>query len=201
MIQLRQHPEKLLLASASPRRSELLERLGLLFEICPADVDEVEAHLDGPAGMVLCNAAMKAEALAPAHPDALVLGSDTTVVLGERILGKPKDMEAARATLKLLSGRAHTVYTAVSLRWERGNVVHDFVESSQVCFRELDDATIDRYFELVNPLDKAGSYGIQQGRELIIEAVEGSVENVMGLPIQSLERHLQSLGFDFVADS
>lgn len=199
MIMLRPHPKNLLLASASPRRSELLRRLGLEFDVCPADVDEVAAHADGPQGMVLLNAAMKAEALAPQHPDALVLGSDTTVVLGEDILGKPKDMDAARACLKLLSGRAHTVYTAVSLRWEAGNLIEDFVESSHVCFRELDDATIDAYFEVVNPLDKAGAYGIQAGRELIIEAVEGSVETVMGLPIQSLEQRLETLGFNFVA--
>ena len=197
MIHLRQHPKSLVLASASPRRKELLERLGLCFEIEPAHVDEIETHLDGAAQMVLCNAVLKAEALAGRYRDSLILGSDTTVVLGERILGKPKDMQEARATLAMLSGKVHTVYTAVALRWDAQNLVDDFVEASQVRFRDLDEATIDAYFKLVNPLDKAGSYGIQQGREMIIEAVEGSVENVMGLPIQRLDVHLKEHGFSF----
>lgn len=197
MINIRQHPRNLVLASASPRRSELLHRMGLDFEVCPADVDEVDAHLDGPAQMVIHNAAMKAEALTGTHRDSLVLGSDTTVVIGDEILGKPADMDAARAMLRRLSGRAHTVFTAVALRWDAAELIADFVESSHVRFRKLDDAAIDRYFKLVNPLDKAGAYGIQEGRELIIEAVEGSVENVMGLPIQKLASQLQELGFDF----
>ncbi|NQY31813.1 MAG: septum formation protein Maf [Coraliomargarita sp.] len=197
MISIRQHPRNLVLASASPRRSELLKRMGLRFEVHPADVDEVDAHLDGPAQMVLHNAAMKAETLASQHVDSLVLGSDTTVVIGDEILGKPADMAEARAMLRRLAGRAHTVYTAVALRWDAGELISDFVDSSHVRFRQLDDAAIDSYFELVNPLDKAGAYGIQEGREMIIEAVEGSVENVMGLPIQKLESQLNELGFNF----
>lgn len=201
MINIRQHPRNLVLASASPRRSELLQRMGLRFEVQPAHVDEVDVHLDGPAQMVLHNAAMKAEALATRYTDSLVLGSDTTVVIGDAILGKPVDMEEARMMLQRLSGRAHTVFTAVALRWDAGELIQDFVESSHVCFRELDDVAIDAYFELVNPLDKAGAYGIQEGREIIIEAVEGSVETVMGLPIQKLEAQLQELGFDFRASN
>lgn len=197
MINLRQHPKNLVLASASPRRSELLRRIGLCFEVCPADIPELDAHLDGPARMVLLNAAMKAEKLSAEHADSLVLGSDTTVVVESEILGKPVDLEEARAMLRKLSGRAHTVYTAVALRWRAEEFLDDFVESSQVCFRRLDDAAIGRYFERVDPLDKAGAYGIQEGRELIIEAVEGSVENVMGLPIQALQAHLDAQGFNF----
>jgi|TARA_E500000178_G_scaffold154889_2_gene154676 septum formation protein len=197
MINLRQHPKNLVLASASPRRSELLQRMGLPFTVRPADIPELDAHLDGPARMVLLNAAMKAEKLSAAHPESLVLGSDTTVVIDDVILGKPVDMEAACAMLQMLSGRAHTVFTAVALRWEAGDFLDDFVESSQVRFRALDAAGIRAYFDLVNPLDKAGAYGIQEGRELIIEAVEGSVENVMGLPIQALQAHLDAQGFNF----
>ena len=197
MINLRQHPKNLLLASASPRRSDLLERIGLQFEVCPANIPELDAHLDGPARMVLVNAAMKAEKLSAEYTDSLVLGSDTTVVVDDMILGKPTDMDEARAMLRKLSGRAHTVYTAVALRWQAEDFMDDFVESSQVCFRTLDDDTIGRYFGIVNPLDKAGSYGIQEGRELIIEAVEGSVENVMGLPIQALQARFDRHGFNF----
>ena len=125
MINLRQHPKNLVLASASPRRSELLQRMGLPFTVRPADIPELDAHLDGPARMVLLNAAMKAEKLSAAHPESLVLGSDTTVVIDDVILGKPVDMEAACAMLQMLSGRAHTVFTAVALRWKAGDFLDD----------------------------------------------------------------------------
>ena len=190
-------PSQLVLASASPRRRELLQRLGLKFEVCPADIVECESNAKGPACMVLKNAALKAQALALRCADSLVLGSDTTVALGDATLGKPTGLDAARATLKRLSGREHSVYTAVSLRWQNAGFVVEFVERSDVRFKVLDDATISRYFGIVNPLDKAGAYGIQQGRELIIESVNGSVENIMGLPIQALKCHLAEHGFDF----
>ena len=191
------HPLQLILASASPRRSELLERIGLRFRICPADVEEYNSPDDGPAQMVLHNAGLKADALMADFPDALVLGSDTTVALDGIVLNKPVDLDDARSMLQQLSGRPHTVYTSVALRWQAGGLSDDFVEASQVHFKTLDDATITAYFQCVDPLDKAGAYGIQTGREMIVEAVEGSVENVMGLPIQALEARLLELGFDF----
>lgn len=191
------HPEGLVLASASPRRSELLRRIGLHFKTCPADVDELGSSAKGPRHLVSENARLKATALASRFPNALILGSDTTVALGEFILNKPSDMDQARAMLRQLSGRTHTVYTAVALIWERGDLCQEFVESSAVCFRRLDEASIDAYFAMVNPLDKAGAYGIQAGRELIIESVEGAVETVMGLPVQALQEQLLQLGFDF----
>jgi septum formation protein len=191
------HPRQLILASASPRRSELLERIGLKFRICPADVEEYNSPDEGPAQMVMHNAGLKADALASQFPDGLVLGSDTTVALDGVVLNKPVDLEEARRMLKQLSGRSHTVYTAIALRWQVGELYEDFVEASEVRFKSFDDATISAYFECVNPLDKAGAYGIQSGREMIIEAVEGSVENVMGLPIQALQARLLELGFDF----
>ena len=126
-----------------------------------------------------------------------MLGSDTTVAWDAHVLSKPVDLADARRMLHMLSGRTHTVYTAVSLYWKAGGLAHTFVERSDVRFQQLDDARIDQYFARVNPLDKAGAYGIQEGRELIIEHVEGSVENVMGLPIQALEQSLRELGFDF----
>ena len=191
------HPEELILASASPRRSELLRRIGLRFKICPANVRELDHSVEGPERMVAVNARLKADALVDRFPDGLVLGSDTTVALGDSVLNKPVDMEVARAMLKQLSGRVHAVYTAVALRWKQGNLCDEFVDVSRVCFKHLDDATIDAYFEIVNPLDKAGGYGIQSGRELIIESVDGSVENVMGLPVRKLQARLLQLGFDF----
>lgn len=190
-------PKRLLLASASPRRAELLQRMGLQFEIRPTHVEEDDSGSAGPEQMVLENAKLKAATLATSEPDALVLGSDTTVAFDDHVLSKPVNMDDARSMLRMLSGRAHTVYTAVALYWTAGELAHVFVERSDVRFQRLDDARIDAYFERVNPLDKAGAYGIQAGRELIIESVEGSVENVMGLPIQALAITLEELGFDF----
>ncbi len=169
----------------------------MVFKVCPADVEEDDSGIHGPEHMVHHNAVMKAEALADQYPDSLVLGSDTTVALGDQVLSKPADLEEAVGMLERLGGRQHTVYTAVSLRWKAANFQCDFVEQSQVCFKPLDRATILRYFECVNPLDKAGAYGIQEGREMIIESVDGSVENVMGLPIQALEACFREHGFDF----
>ncbi len=190
-------PSKLYLASASPRRAELMERMGLRFEIRPTHVEEDDSGEGGPEEMVLKNARLKASTLAEELSNALVLGSDTTVALDEHILSKPSDMNDARRMLSMLSGRTHTVYTAVALYWLDGDLRHSFVERSEVRFHTLDAARISEYFERVDPLDKAGAYGIQEGRELIIESVQGSVENVMGLPIQALEASLGELGFRF----
>ena len=175
-----------------------MRRMGLRFEIRPTHVEEDDSGNSGPEEMVIENAKLKASTLSDLEPDALVLGSDTTVALGEQVLSKPTDMEDARCMLQMLSGRTHTVYTAVALYWYLGSLAHVFVECSRVRFQELDDARINQYFQLVDPLDKAGAYGIQVGRELIVESVEGSVENVMGLPIQRLALTLEELGFDFM---
>ena len=192
-----EHPTKLFLASASPRRAELLTRMGLRFEIRPTHVEEDDSGSLGPVRMVFDNAKLKASALAEVEPDSLVLGSDTTVAFDNHVLSKPVDLNDARRMLSILSGRQHSVYTAVALYWVNGGVRHNFIECSKVTFQKLDEERIDRYIERVNPLDKAGSYGIQEGRELIIDSVEGSVENVMGLPIQALETSLMELGFHF----
>ena len=190
-------PKQFYLASASPRRAELMHSMGLQFEIRPTHVQEDDSGITGPEEMVLKNAKLKASTLSDLEPDALVLGSDTTVALGEQVLSKPADMEDARRMLKMLSGHTHTVYTAVALYWKFGSLAHVFVDCSQVCFQQLDDARINEYFQLVDPLDKAGAYGIQVGRDLIVESVEGSIENVMGLPIQRLALTMEELGFDF----
>lgn len=172
-------------------------RMGLGFSVVPADVEEDNVPRNGPAGMVLANARLKASAVSRAEPDALVLGSDTTVALDDEVLNKPLDLEEARRMLRRLSGRSHTVHTAVVMCWEAGGFEHAFVEQSEVIFKTFDDEVIDRYFEQVDPLDKAGAYGIQQGREWIIERFEGSLENIMGLPVQTLARKLAEHGFDF----
>ena len=194
---MEKHPSELILASASPRRSELLRRMGMRFRVYPANVNEQNTADDGSEHMVLYNAGKKAGALINLFPDALVLGSDTTVALEGSVLNKPSDFREARTMLKRLSGRSHTVYTAVSLQWQTGRFKDEFVEASQVVFKNLNDTIIDTYFESVDPLDKAGAYGIQEKSELIVQSVEGSVENVMGLPIQTLHARFLQLGFDF----
>ena len=175
----------------------MLERMGLAFEVHPAHADEDDSGSNGPEQMVLKNAELKADAMVSQFVDDLVLGSDTTVALGQSVLSKPKDMAEAKQMLQRLSGQAHIVYTAVALRWQAGGFAEAFVEKSQVRFKQLSDSTIEAYFERVNPLDKAGGYGIQEGRAFIIEAVEGSVENVMGLPIQALAAKFAEHRFDF----
>lgn len=193
------HPNQLLLSSASLRRAELLERMGLRFQIRPTNVVEDDSGLNGPIKMVENNARLKASTLSIDIPDALVLGSDTTVAIDDIVLSKPKDMQEAHQMLTHLSGRVHTVFTAVALYWNTGGLTHVFTERSVVRFKTLKKATIENYTKLVNPLDKAGAYGIQKNHEMIIDSVEGSKENVMGLPIQRLESVLRKLGFSFYA--
>jgi septum formation protein len=183
----------LILASASPRRKELLARLGVKFEVLVAPITEHEDVDAEPRAMVLHNAALKAAWICAQRPGAWVLAADTTVALDNHVLNKPADLTEARAMLKRLSGRTHTVYTGVCL-WRRpGGPEISHCETSEVTFRVLDDATITRYFARVNPLDKAGAYGIQEGRELILQKYRGSLSNIMGLPVEWLARQLRGL--------
>lgn len=186
--------DKITLASGSPRRRDLLTDAGLRFEVCPADVEEFDDPLAEPSALVHHNARLKAATIADQQPEALVLGSDTTVSLHGYSLGKPADMQEARKTLKKLSGQTHTVYTGVALICRATGLDDVFVETSDVTFHELDEDTITQYFSIVNPLDKAGAYGIQDGRSLIIKEFHGTIENIMGLPIHSLLEKLEKLG-------
>ncbi len=183
----------LILASASPRRKELLSKLGVPFEVLVAPVVEHEEATAEPRAMVLHNAALKAAWVCAARPGALVLAADTTVALDGRVLNKPRDLAEAREMLRHLSGRTHTVYTGVCL-WRRpGGPEITHCETSSVTFRGFDDAVISRYFEIVNPLDKAGAYGIQEGRELILHKYTGSLSNIMGLPLEWVATQLHAL--------
>lgn len=184
---------KILLASRSPRRSELLAREGLAFDVEVPDVEEWDEADADPRELVLKNAALKGDAVAERHPDRLVLSSDTTVAIGGTLLAKPADMEDARRMLKMLSGRAHTVYTSVLLQMRSRGLRYERCEESRVYFRELDDDAITRYFAVVNPLDKAGAYGIQEGREIIIDHYEGSLSNIMGLPMEAVREMLEQV--------
>ena len=187
-------PARLILASASPRRSELLAKLGVKFEVVVAGVTEHEESTTEPRKMVAHNAALKADWVASRHPDAFVLGADTTVFIDRVVLNKPRDLAEARVMLRQLAGRTHTVFTGVALRRHRDRVQVDQGVASQVTFRAFDDAVIDAYLKIVNPLDKAGAYGIQEGRELIIAGWEGSFTNIMGLPMEVTKQILTDWG-------
>ena len=187
-------PARLILASASPRRSELLAKLGVKFDVVVADVTEHEDPTTEPKKLVAHNAALKADWVASRHPDAFVLGADTTVFIDRTVLNKPRDLAEARAMLKKLSGRTHTVFTGVALRRQRDGVKVDEGVASQVTFKAFDDAVIDAYFKVVNPLDKAGAYGIQEGREMIVAGWEGSFTNIMGLPMEATKQILTTWG-------
>lgn len=185
----------LILASASPRRSQLLRQAGIAFEAIPSKAEEIVE--DDPEDMVLRNAKLKAESVALAHPQRLVLGSDTTVALGRRTFGKPKDIGQAKQMLGELSGKTHTVYTAVALvkSTPSGLESSSGICASKVSFKKLDTAAIDRYLEKVNVLDKAGAYAAQECADMIIEKIEGPFDNVMGLPISTVKELLKNTNF------
>ena len=171
----------LVLASASPRRRELLERVGLALQIVPADIDESELPGERPAEMAERLARAKAAAVAALMPDRLVLAADTIVVLDGRVLGKPRDDAEAADMLRSLSGRAHEVTTGFAVRGDGADT--STTVTTVVRFRALDPAVIDRYVATGEPLDKAGAYGIQGVGAMLVLRIDGSYTNVVGLPL------------------
>ena len=174
----------LILASASPRRSELLRAAGIEFTVRVADIDETVLPGESPGDYVRRLAREKAQAVAQAGE--MVLGADTTVVIGGEIAGKPVDAEDARRMLKLLSGQWHEVLTGVSLV-SRDQIISE-VAVTRVKFSELTEAEIDWYVSTGEPMDKAGAYGIQGYASRFVEGIEGNYSNVVGLPVQVVYR-------------
>jgi septum formation protein len=185
---------RLILASASPRRRELLGQLGVPFEVVVADVTEHEDAATDPRMMVAHNAALKADWVAERHPEAVVLGADTTVFIDGHALNKPADLAEARAMLRRLSGRTHTVFTGIAVRRRRDGLRIDEGVASDVTFKPLDESTIDEYLSRVHTLDKAGGYGIQDHRDLIVAAYTGSLTNIVGLPLETTKQILTRCG-------
>jgi len=185
---------RFLLASASPRRTELLRAAGIPHTVEVAAVTEHEDPRTDPREMVLHNARLKAAAVARLHPDALVLGADTTVALGDRALNKPADLAESRAMLRSLSGREHVVHTGVCLLCPALGLEEAHDVTAWVRFRPLSEEDITRYQALVNTLDKAGAYGIQEGREIIIDAFQAPISTIMGLPVEFVANRLAALG-------
>ena len=183
----------LVLASQSPRRVELMRGAGFVFETLPVDVHEAHDASLTPDGLTIANATDKAIAGSRLRPDALVIGADTLVYLDGEPLGKPRDMTDAVAMISRLSGRAHHVCTGVGLA-KGGSLVRSFAVISHVVFKSLTREVIDRYYSLVNPLDKAGAYAIQEQGDMIIDHTEGSWTNIVGLPMERLTEELALLG-------
>ncbi len=175
--------QKLILASGSPRRRELLERMGYSFTVLSPDVDEqIDAE---PRQAVAILARRKALAAAKGLTDGVVLAADTLVALDGEALGKPKDQTEAKEMLMRLSGREHEVFTGVCLVDIATGRIAVHVERTGVVFRALDPGEIDRYVATGEPMDKAGAYGIQGGAAAFVESYSGSYENVMGFPVNS----------------
>lgn len=181
---------KLILASQSPRRRELLELLNIPFSVRVADIDETIDESADPAQTVAELSLRKAMAVAPAA-DEVVVAADTVVVCGGRILGKPRDEAEARQMLTMLSGTDHQVMTGLTVISCHGS--HTLTEVTQLHFRPLTEAEIDAYIATGEPMDKAGSYGIQGGAALFCRGIEGDYYNVVGLPVCRLVTVLREL--------
>ncbi|HTH06081.1 MAG TPA: Maf family protein [Ilumatobacteraceae bacterium] len=185
----------ILLASSSPRRHELLARLGLPFAIAHPDIDETPLAGEDPVAYVRRLAVEKADAI-EAAPDVLVIAADTTVEVDGDILGKPEDADDAKAMLRRLSGRTHDTHTGVAVRLD-GRTVHDSVTTA-VTFVRLEPSDIDWYVATGEPLDKAGAYAVQGGAGAFVERIDGSVSNVVGLPLHLVTRLAGELGIQLL---
>lgn len=183
-------PKGYILASGSPRRSELLRDLGIAFEVIPSQAEEIQPDHLTPREICEVNAHRKALQVAERYPDHVVLGADTLVFLDRTTYGKPGSMEDAKRILSELSGRTHHVITGVCLLHLAAGRRRVFSVSTAVTFKPLSPGTIDAYFAKVNPLDKAGAYGIQSHGDLIVASIEGSFNNVVGLPTEALREEL-----------
>jgi septum formation protein len=184
---------RLILASASPRRRELLRAIGVAFRVVPSCVDEIPREGESPAGFVRRAAREKGEEVASRHPDAYVLAADTIVVEGGEILGKPKDLREARGMLIRLSGREHEVHTAVFLSRKETGYRDGVCVTTRVVFRGLTAGEIDGYLRTGESADKAGAYAAQGAGNLLIDRISGSYSNVVGLPMtQTLALLLRS---------
>lgn len=181
----------LILASASPRRSELLRQLKWEFEVVPSDAEEVTYEYLSPQEICQLNAHRKARAVAKKIPDALVLGADTLVFLNGEVMGKPRDLAEAQQMLTLLQGRTHQVVTGVCLLHLRTHHERVFAASTDVTFHPLTPQQIREYLSITQPLDKAGAYAIQEHGEKIVAEISGSYTNVVGLPLERLQEEVE----------
>ena len=186
---------QIILASASPRREQLLREMGLRFVVVRPDGVEEELSGAAPDVLAMRNAQRKARAVAGRHPDAMVIGADTIVVLDGRIFGKPRDPVEAGRMLEQLAGHRHEVVTGVCLLHHALDAELTLADTTRVWMRSLSRAEIQEYLRKINPLDKAGAYAIQEHGAGIVERIEGSYSNVMGLPTERLRATFERIGW------
>jgi len=182
----------IVLASASPRRRDLLRAAGIQFEVDAPIVDETRRPSEAAEAYVERMAREKAAAVAARHPARVVLAADTIVVVGERVLGKPIDAVDAVAMLRALSGRSHVVMTAVAV--VRSGVARAAVDHTTVRMRRIEDGEIAAYVATGEPLDKAGAYAIQGGAQAFVENIDGALDTVIGLPVGQVRALLHEMG-------
>jgi septum formation protein len=184
----------LILASASPRRADLLRQFDYEFTVLPSAVEESASEDLSANELSQLNAYRKARAIAKKYPDAVTLGVDTVVALGPKIFGKPADLQEAERMLLELQGKTHHVVTGVCLLHLRAHRQKMFCEQTEVTFRPVTAAQIRHYHSEVDPLDKAGAYGIQEKSVVLVESISGSFSNVAGLPVERLQVELAAFG-------
>jgi septum formation protein len=186
---------RVVLASSSPRRRELLALIGIPHEVRPANIDETMRPREAPRRHAERLAREKAGAIATRDPDRITIGADTVVVINRKVLGKPADVDDAARMLRMLSGREHTVITAVAV--SRGRKLRSAIEEVRVKFRRLRAEEIDAYIATGEPMDKAGAYGIQGYGATIVERIEGDYFAVMGLPLVRLVGLMRDVGVTY----
>lgn len=188
----------LILASSSPRRRHLLEGLGLEFSVLPSvELDEARVLRDlrGDLELRLRRLAqLKGGEVARTSPTDCIISADTVVVIDDEVLGKPKDRAHAIEMIEHLSGRTHRVITAVAVQWVLTDFLRSDVETTEVTFKKLNRATIENYVDTAKPYDKAGSYGIQDSGDMLVDNVSGDYKNVVGLPLDLTVRLLEAAG-------
>ena len=187
---------KIILASTSPRRKQLLKQLGLNFEIVPSDVEEKLNPRLGPRNQVEQLALQKAEAVADQFEDAIIIGADTMVVLNNEVIGKPKDTQDAKRMLKKLRGRQHSIVTGFVLidTLQRRTIIKSV--EIKVWFRKISPQEIANYIDRDKPFDKAGAYAIQDLGSIFVEKIEGDYFGAVGLPLYTLAKELNKLGVE-----
>ena len=180
---------RLLLASSSPRRHQLMNEAGYQFEVCCSNVEEISDESMSAVELTTANAKLKAEPVSQANSDSIVIGADTVVSLDKKIFEKPTDLKHASTMLAQLVGKTHNVTTGVSILLQNQKI--SFKVITEVTFKPLSKTDILRYLSLINPLDKAGAYAAQEHGEFIIDKYSGSYTNVVGLPMTELKNTLR----------
>ena len=190
---------KIILASKSPRRKQLLQRFNLAFEVVDSNLDESSVlKMIDPRNYCSKLASMKADIVSKQFRNELIIGADTIVVLNKTIIEKPKDKSEAFKSLKKLSGSSHSVLTGVCLKSINHNIHQTFIVQTKVEFRNLEDSEINFYIDNYKPYDKAGSYGIQDASSVFVKYINGCYDNVVGLPISKLHKELKKLNINLL---